>query len=87
MGLGEITIIMSRHGDIPAGTTLAPIVEEEVSVLMTWSHMKVLAQFLSRAVEEVEAAAGPIPMQVGVTPHSMSFGIKQQLDNLNLSRE
>jgi hypothetical protein len=52
-----MALIFSRFADTPGGGTMG--VEEQVSVAVSWPHLRVIAHILNEAVAVLEAELGP----------------------------
>ena len=62
IGNGDLTLIFSKTTHDPGIDVSGNIIEEQVEVTLTWTHMKVLASLLSSLTQAVETEIGPIPL-------------------------
>jgi hypothetical protein len=58
---GDFTLLFGTISDTPGAPT-ANVIQEEVSIAMTWPQLKMLSLFLNDVVEAIESEAGPIPI-------------------------
>ena len=58
--VGDGNLTFSQFSEDP-GSPTQNIVQEEVRVIMSWTSLKLLGEYITTAVQEMEREVGPIP--------------------------
>ncbi|SRR6266496_1594846 len=62
IGNGDLTLIFSKLTHDPNFDVSGNIIMEQAEVIITWTHMKLLASLLNSLTQAVEIEIGPIPV-------------------------
>jgi hypothetical protein len=66
---GDANITFSQTIDHP-GSSLQNVFYEHINITMSWPHLKLLGEYVTMAVQEMERAVGPI-VSVGITKEEL----------------
>jgi hypothetical protein len=78
-----MALTFCRFADTPGGAVVG--IEEEVSVSVSWPHLKVMAHILNEALAVLEAELGPIAAPANLDPAAIRAGIEAHVRSLNLA--
>lgn len=57
---GDTSITFSQLIDEPPGASLQNVIQEHVNIIMSWTQLKMLGEYISATVQEMEREVGPI---------------------------